>query len=178
MRTRRGQEETRQGCPLFPMVARQGRLTSSPAPSEGGRPGRRKAAKGPLASASFLGLGRPSWQCPWELSPGPASHTQASQWASGLPQMPGQLGTSRGAEAQALIALEACPDLQADLRVLKGRVERTGSQGHLRGGTPPVTIHAPRPCPPLYYTSQQPHPSATLPEATASTCSPLPCPLG
>lgn len=173
MRTWRGQEETRRGCPLAPH-GRPGRAVSPlahQAPPEGGRPGGRKAAKGQLGSASFLRLGRPGWQCPWELSPGPASHTQASQWALGPPQMPGQLGTSRGAP----ILLEACPDLQADLRVSKGRVERTGSQGH-----PQPYCHHPRPqtLPTSLPHLATAHPSATLPEATASTCTLLPCPLG
>lgn len=71
------------GVPLAPhgRPGRAIRLPAHQAPPEGGRPGGHKAAKGPLGSVSFLRLGRPSWQWPWELSPGPASHTQARQWA-------------------------------------------------------------------------------------------------
>lgn len=29
----------------------------------------------PQGSRSLLGQGRPSWQCPWEQSPGPVNHT-------------------------------------------------------------------------------------------------------
>lgn len=142
-----------------------------------------------LGSRSLLGQGRPSWQCPWEQSPGLAGHTQASHWASQWPQMPGQLGTSRGAEAQAQVLLRACLDLQAALGVLWGVRGEAGEVGegwrerglqdcdHPYGHHPPtVTVHAPDPTPSLpCLLPPPPSQPSDPPHGVASD--PLPAPL-
>lgn len=42
------------------------------------------------------GPGRPSWQCPWERSPGPASHTRVRQWAWGCGKCQGSWACPEG----------------------------------------------------------------------------------